>query len=429
MAKDKDKEEKKAVFDVSKPGSTPASSSGKPVIVSHKPMIKDPMVNDDRKDVSDPEMESSDVAAEEEMKAPSEKQGGKVLEPISNDMVGDNSKVSKTDEEESEDSEQEETSDDKEAADVKVTDSDSNEEALVGAVVSQAEDKKKKVKDAEDAEARQAKIKKLIDEKKYFVKVRQPKAKRNKRTLVVGLIVILLAVAGVGLAADAELIDLPVPFDFIKNSQPADDQSSSENEQSVIASEQNKDSSKEEYVIPEGFVVYENPDYGFKFAYPKEWGEVSFIDEYKNNYQYTLLFSSNDEVYGLFEKGPTTEIQQGKPVPIYTTPEAFQKNVIDNPTILPDGSLAKYELINVMTDKYTYGFCYYDLGISLVAKVGSNENSLKITKSPNGKKSIDTQTAVIPACVSDESLLKDQIDKNGNDTEVFDKILDTIKAT
>jgi hypothetical protein len=40
------------------------------------------------------------------------------------------------------------------------------------------------------------------------------------------------------------------------------------------ASEVTKQEKKEEYKIPEGYVVYENKEVGFKFAYPKEFGDL-----------------------------------------------------------------------------------------------------------------------------------------------------------
>lgn len=40
------KDDTDKVFDVSKPGKTPAAASGRPLIIGHKPMMKDPMVKD-----------------------------------------------------------------------------------------------------------------------------------------------------------------------------------------------------------------------------------------------------------------------------------------------------------------------------------------------------------------------------------------------
>ena len=44
MATNKDVSKK--VFDIAKPGKTAASASSRPLIIGHKPMLKDPMVND-----------------------------------------------------------------------------------------------------------------------------------------------------------------------------------------------------------------------------------------------------------------------------------------------------------------------------------------------------------------------------------------------
>lgn len=55
------------------------------------------------------------------------------------------------------------------------------------------------------------------------------------------------------------------------NSQTTTDSTSAASQAQTNAS----DKEYKEYKIPEGFVKYENKDLGFKFAYPKEWGDVT----------------------------------------------------------------------------------------------------------------------------------------------------------
>ncbi len=214
------KDDNKTVFDVSKPGSTPPDASSKPIIVTHKPMMKDPMVNGEK------ELSEMDAAVNTEgIKAPSEKSEGssKVIAPLTD---------TKNDEEiKTEDPVNENLpANDKEEK--------TQEEAVIDAVISKSEDKKKKHIAEEQQIAKREKIKKLVESKKYFVKVRPAKAKRNKRTLLTILLLMAISFVGVGLAADAELIDLNVPFDFIKKSEP-------NKSQAVILSAEPKDENGE----------------------------------------------------------------------------------------------------------------------------------------------------------------------------------------
>jgi hypothetical protein len=55
--------------------------------------------------------------------------------------------------------------------------------------------------------------------------------------------------------------------------------------------------------IPDGFVEYKNQEYGIKFVYPKEWGEVSTQPEWEQNQGHltagkgmVILFSGNNNI-------------------------------------------------------------------------------------------------------------------------------------
>ncbi len=57
---------------------------------------------------------------------------------------------------------------------------------------------------------------------------------------------------------------------------------------------------KPKSTIPDGFVEYENKELGFKFAYPKGWGEVTFSEGFEmtkkhltKGYEYDISFSKN----------------------------------------------------------------------------------------------------------------------------------------
>ncbi len=258
------KDEKKMLFDVAKPGSTPPDSSAKPVIVSHK-MIKDPMVQEDK-------AEDAEIENTQSMRNVSSS-SGKTIEPVS-DTKKEEAKADTA------------TADnDEPSAEPKSEDAENGSEtAVVDAVLSQSQEKAKKSKDAEVEAEQASNINKLIDSKKYFVKVKAPKRKRNKRVLVVVVLILMAGLAGVGLAADAELIGLDVPFDFIKKSQSAQQPAVVDDAESKPKDESNSNETadaqiQDDYVVPEGFVVYENKDYGIKFAYPKEWGTIAEVDK------------------------------------------------------------------------------------------------------------------------------------------------------
>lgn len=168
----------KTVVDISKPGTTPPDASGKPVIVSHKPMIKDPMINDEAS-------AETDVPKDDKQSAPLIRENNKVIEPLS--KPGD-----------------------------KPVESVKEEAAIVEAVIDQKGSKKKTTKSLQDTQEKNDQLEKLVESKKYFVKIRIPKQKRNKRVLVIVVFVILASLLSFGLAADAKIIPVSVPFDFIK---------------------------------------------------------------------------------------------------------------------------------------------------------------------------------------------------------------------
>lgn len=230
----------KKAMDVSKPGKVAADASARPVIVSHRPIVQDPMVKPET-EVSEFEPVQSDTT--EPKSAPTS--GEKVVEPINKDVVpesseetkGDNtpSKVAeeiiddpkpevetkvesatpKTAEAESKpspSSEQDVKSDAKKAT-------SSSEAAEVDAIADQATSGKHKEKqDAEQEAAKQAHLQKLIDDKKYFVKTGQVARRRNNR-IAVAFLVLLIILIGLYIAIDAKILKVgfDVPFQLIKN--------------------------------------------------------------------------------------------------------------------------------------------------------------------------------------------------------------------
>jgi hypothetical protein len=181
---------KKSLMDVAKPGDTVPDSSSRPVIVTHKPMIKDPMVSTDAN-----EAEPTPAAQK-----PIQASKNRTIAPINEDTAVD---ATETKEDVKEDDQTISTS----------------ETAAVDAVAGQAAEKTSAAKVSEAEREKQAAIEKAIEDKKYFVHISFAHKKGVMRGLVVATVMILLAAAVGGLLAiDAELIstDISLPFDLVK---------------------------------------------------------------------------------------------------------------------------------------------------------------------------------------------------------------------
>lgn len=216
------------VFDVAKPGKTPASSTSRPVIVGHGPMLKDPMVNEEEKEDSRqtaPKI-SGGTIGEKVVEPPKKEDSDSVKESSKEDKATEES-PEKTEEKKAEEQttstdsitekieEKEEDSSNK--TDNVNNDEDTKQDKNEVQAVNKADTAKKNPAQSKEDEARQKEIEKLIEEKKYFVPIGQVAKKRNNTTAVVALFIVLLAICGY-LAVDAGLIlkDVVLPLDLIK---------------------------------------------------------------------------------------------------------------------------------------------------------------------------------------------------------------------
>lgn len=205
----------KQVFDVEKPGKSTPSATSRPVITGHGPMLHDPMV-------SNQEVKPEEQQANPEAKTTSAS-GEKVIQPMDADT--------KPEEEPAEETETEVKSDDKEpeaepaAEEAKSTENQTSEpdkktanQATVDAVAEQA-GKKKKIGPTEEEVARANQIKKMTEEKKYFLPIGEVTRRRNtRRATWVIIVMLILVLIGGYITIDAGLIDSTVslPFNFIK---------------------------------------------------------------------------------------------------------------------------------------------------------------------------------------------------------------------
>lgn len=175
----------KAIADVAHPGKSAPSDTSKPII-TRRPMMKDPMVVEDNAD-----------KLEDTAKKPLSKQSGETkIEPPKPDKTTEEADAPSPKELDEKPAEPE-----PEAPD---TDDQANKD--------KGKDKKPKQleEEATAVQAKQdAKLQKIIDNKKYFLPINAVEQRRSKRFVVLGiLLAVLLALAWVDIALDASLIKI-----------------------------------------------------------------------------------------------------------------------------------------------------------------------------------------------------------------------------
>lgn len=194
-------EKDKQVMDVSKPGKSAPDASAKPIIVGHKPMVQDPMVN---VEVANGEDESTDEEAKAE--GPISPISKKVIAPI----------VQEEESKESESSDAPTPVTETPSGEPKVEDNnevaDSTDTAVVEAVIDQVESKQPEGPNEEERK-KQEELDKLVAEKKYFVPIGKAHRSSNRLRLVL-IMLFFVAFIGLVLAIDAEIIDVGITLPF-----------------------------------------------------------------------------------------------------------------------------------------------------------------------------------------------------------------------
>jgi hypothetical protein len=197
------------ITDVAHPGTTAPSESSKPIIVTNRPILKDPMVVEKDKDgetpakktAVEPKIKPLPEAKPEEAKPESTAEATPEVKPDKPEPTAEAEPkpVSDTKPETKPDEAAPETGKAGAAADDKGT-----------------TDQNQKIPDAEmDAAAKAAaehegEIQKLVDSKKYFLPINAVEQRRSRRFVALGIILsLLLIVAWVDIALDAGLISLP----------------------------------------------------------------------------------------------------------------------------------------------------------------------------------------------------------------------------
>lgn len=220
----KDKPSK--LFDVAKPGETPATATSRPIIVSHSSMIKkDPMV---REPVS--ESETTDPAdTPEEFQIAIQTHSAAKISPLKEEEIdeepaenipaeppakeeeapeAEETKLPETDPEKAAKNPSEE---DQKLEEEKPDESVKSETGTVDALVGQVTAKREEQKQKEEAEAKVREIEKVIESKEFYVPIGQESRRRSAhRILAVLLLLVVLSAAGANFAIDAEMLDLGV---------------------------------------------------------------------------------------------------------------------------------------------------------------------------------------------------------------------------
>jgi len=214
------------VFDVASPGKTVASAHSKPVIVTNRSVVRDPMVTPLSNDKTEA---GAEQPTEGGSSGPDETHGGPMpkmrIEPLHADVKPEVKAAT----DEAEDTPQEateqpatETTEETqpEAKDEKPEESDSDDEDDEFSELN-ADAKKAKNKEAEAAAAAEQKRREeaeaAIASKQYFVPINAVQKRRSARTALVILAIIILLTVGVLVVADAGIVDIGMdpPTNFI----------------------------------------------------------------------------------------------------------------------------------------------------------------------------------------------------------------------
>jgi hypothetical protein len=209
----------KRIMDVAHPGKSAPSSTSKPVIVTNRPLMKDPMMAESpEKDSSEvkiigtpgkikiqpltaPVVEEADSTPETvEVKTPNKP----APEPAPPEVA--------TEDKSAEESKPADVTDDQPVAEKKTgekTDTPEPEEAAEDKPDAEKAPDEIDAKAAEEAAKHQAAIQALTDSKKYYLPVNSIEKRRTKRVIALGIVLsVLLALAWADIALDAGLIQI-----------------------------------------------------------------------------------------------------------------------------------------------------------------------------------------------------------------------------
>lgn len=205
------------VFDVSKPGESLPSASGRPIIVTHKPGASDPMVspaelNDEEKESEEPKTELGSPSSRKLRIEPLHTSEDRDQEADSNNKQDDSAVSSEATPKDDADYDEKKTEPKDEVAEA------SEEIADIAGEVTTKKDAQNEA-DKKEAEKvkKQAEIEAFIENKQFFVPINAVQKRRSLRMVIVCIVFIVLALVGVLALLDAELLDIGIvpPTDFL----------------------------------------------------------------------------------------------------------------------------------------------------------------------------------------------------------------------
>lgn len=179
------KGEAKPIEDVARPGKSAPAETSKPVIVTNRPIIKDPMVVEDKTEAP-AEPTTAKIAGSSRIK----------LQPLTPETPEPEPEPEKTDDGPAEPEPETET---------ETTESEADEgDKGTSPDLAAAE------KEAAEAAKRDTELQKLVDSKRYFLPINSVEKRRSKRFVALGIVLsLLLLAAWVNIALDAGLIEIP----------------------------------------------------------------------------------------------------------------------------------------------------------------------------------------------------------------------------
>lgn len=196
---------KNKLFDVARPGKTPASPSARPLVVSNRPMLKDPMMADDKREAKEVTEKDND----NDKTLPASPAKTVPVPPEANNRDNEDKN---------------ESSDPKEAKEQETSTKQTDETGDSVTESAPADDKQSRAPQQAQANQQEEQIKaelinKLITEKKYFVPIGEVTRRRANRKALIILAVLILAGAAIYLLIDAGIIktSFKLPLDLIPN--------------------------------------------------------------------------------------------------------------------------------------------------------------------------------------------------------------------
>lgn len=232
----------KKIFDVTKPGKTKPSATSRPVIVGHGPMIEDPMVQrangyvptapeiqeqekDDQHLPLQPTQRSKKILSppsEEQVSIPADNQKDSTKDhegPVPRSTIEDEKPAGTTKTEqpvgagESNDTDPSSSIETKEHDDKKELE---NQDAISEYVTTQ-DHKKTKVLSQEEQD-RQAAIQQMIEDKTYFLPIKQAKRRRrHNQILLLIVVVVVLAIAVVYFLVATGMLQTSIQLPYLTN--------------------------------------------------------------------------------------------------------------------------------------------------------------------------------------------------------------------